>query len=274
MTDTALTPVHVQARILTNKSVGAFRHLTLVAPGVGDRFRPGNFLAVSVGSDGARLARRAFWIHRVRPTGGHGLTVEVVVEPTGPGTRWLARQPADTTLQVTGPLGRPYAMPKQPVRCLLVGEGHSAAPLFTLAERLRDRDCSVTLLVGAVDEAHLLSALEARRVARAVTIVTQDGSVGRRGHVREHVREALTQSGADVVYAAGDRDLLHEVAAAAEDAGAWSQVGLETQLICGTGLCEGCAVPIVGEEGAPRSVRACFEGPVIRGDRIRWDALP
>jgi dihydroorotate dehydrogenase electron transfer subunit len=29
----------------------------------------------------------------------------------------------------------------------------------------------------------------------------------------------------------------------------------------------------VGEDGVDRVVRACAEGPVIRGDRVRWDHL-
>ena len=40
---------------------------------------------------------------------------------------------------------------------------------------------------------------------------------------------------------------------------------------CGTGLCQGCAVPVVGEDGVARMVRACVDGPVFRGDRVRWD---
>ena len=181
--------------------VGAYRQLTLVAPGVAEAFRPGTFLAVSVGA--ARLARRALWIHRVKPTGGYGATLDVVVDPVGPGTRWLAAPAVGSRLEVTGPLGRPFALPKETVRCLLVGEGYAAAPLFPLAERLRERECPVTLVVGGADEAHLLSALEARRSARAVTVVTGDGSVGERGDRGESVDEVLASAQAEVVYAAG-----------------------------------------------------------------------
>ncbi len=42
---------------------------------------------------------------------------------------------------------------------------------------------------------------------------------------------------------------------------------------CATGLCQGCAVPVVGEDGVGRMVRACTDGPVFRGDRVRWDDL-
>lgn len=271
MTGTPRGPVHVVGEVLATRKVGAYRHLTMVAPGIPDRFRPGNFVALSTGPE--RLARRAMWIHRVKPTGGYGATIELVVEPIGPGTSWLAAQQPGCRIEVTGPLGRPFALPKEPVSCVLVGEGYAAAPMFPLAERLRERDCGVTLVVAAADEAHLLSALEARRSARAVTVVTGDGSIGRRGSVADVLPEVLGKAAAEVVYAAGTVPTLHAVALAAEQAGAWSQVAVEQPMACGTGLCQGCAVPVVGEDGVARMARACIDGPVIRGDRVRWDDL-
>lgn len=271
-----MSPVHVVAEVLASKRIGAHQHLTLVAPGVGERFRPGSFVAVSVGEAGSRyhLARRAFWIHQVRPLGGYAATVQLVVQPRGPGSRWLAARERGDRVEVTGPLGgRAFALPKEPVPVLLAGEGCSAAPLFPLAERLRERDCPVNLVLAAADEAHLLSALEARRTARAVTVATADGSVGTRGTLADVLPEALRRSGAAVVYAAGPTPVLHAVAQAAEDHGAWSQVALEEPLTCGTGLCHGCPVPVVGEDGVARDVRACADGPVLRGDRVRWAAL-
>ncbi len=264
-------PIHVTGELLTVKKVGAYRHVTLVAPGLPERFRPGNFVAVSVAE--AHLARRAFWIHRARPTGGYGATIELVVAPAGTGSRWLVGQAPGTKVELTGPLGRPFALPKEPASCLLVGEGYAAATLFSLAERLRERQCVVNLLLGADDESQLLSALEARRTARSVTVVTSDGSVGQRGSIGDVVKDVLNRNAVDVVYAAGPSVMLHQVAAAAEVHGAWSQTAVETPMACATGLCQGCPVPVVGEDGVARAVRACADGPVFRGDRVRWSEL-
>ncbi len=263
-------PVHVDGEVVASRRVGAYRHLTLTAPGVPESFRAGNFVAVSI--DG-HVARRALWVHRVRASSAFGPTLDVVVEPRGSGTRWLAAQPVGAKVVITGPLGRPFALPKDAVSCLLVGEGYAAAPLFPLAERLRERGCAVSLVVSAPDEARLLAALEARRSARSVTVLTADGSVGQRGTVGDHVDDLLARSDAAVVYAAGPTDVLRAAAAAAERAGVWSQVAVETSTPCGTGLCHGCPLPVVGEDGVDRVVRACAEGPVVRGDRVRWDDL-
>jgi dihydroorotate dehydrogenase electron transfer subunit len=237
---------------------------------VPERFRAGTFVAVSVAG---HVARRALWVHRVRASSAFGPTLDVVVEPRGSGTEWLAAQPVGAKVAITGPLGRAFALPKEAVSCLLVGEGYAAAPLFPLAERLRERGCAVSLVVSAPDEARLLSALEARRSARSVTVLTADGSIGQRGLVADHVDDLVRRSEADVVYAAGPVDVLRAAAAAAEGVGAWSQVAVETSTPCGTGLCHGCPLPVLGEDGVDRVVRSCTEGPVVRGDRVRWDAL-
>lgn len=270
-------PLHVTGELLANKVVGAHHHLTLVAPGVPERFRPGNFVAVSVGAIGptgaSLLARRAFWIHQVKPVGGYGAALQIVVEPTGVGTAWLTGLKPGAKLEITGPLGRPWALPKESVSCVLVGEGYAAAPMFPLAERLRERGCGVSLVVAGRTEAQLLSTLEARRSARAVTVVTGDGSVGHQGVVADVIDEVLARAKAEVVYAAGPVATLRAVARAAEAFGAWSQTAIEQPLTCATGFCHGCAVPVVGEDGAARQARACVDGPVFRGDRIRWADL-
>lgn len=266
----ARMPVHVVGEVLATRRAGAYRVLTLAVPGIPERLRPGMFVAVSVDH---HLARRPLWVLRVRDGGAHGPTIDVVVEPRGVGTRWLAGRPVGSRLAVTGPLGRPFSLPVEPVPCLLVGEGYAAAPMFGLAERLRERECAVTLLVGGSDEQHLLSALEARRLASTVLVVTDDGSVGARGSVADRLEQALDSSDAAVVYGAGRTTTLEQVAAAAARRGLRSQVAPERPMPCGTGLCQACVLPVTTPAGEDRTVRSCVEGPALRGDLVRWGDL-
>lgn len=265
-------PVQVLAEVLSTKRVGPFHHLTLVAPGVAEQFRPGTLIAVAVGGPlSERLDRRTLPIHRARPTSAYGGTVELVLDPAEPGEQWLAAAPVGTRLDVIGPLGRPFALPKEPVACLLVGHDLAAAPLQALADRLRERGCSVHLLLGGESEPRVFGALEARRSASSVTVATDDGSLGIKGTLTSQLPAAMTRVGPAVVYAAGPHALLHAVAVAAEEHGSWSQTLLSVPMPCGTGLCGGCPVPVVGPEGAPHQARACTEGPVFRGDRVVWE---
>lgn len=271
MTPATKGPVQVAGEVLSLKRVAAYHHLTLVAPGVAERFRPGTFVALTIGGPRSdRLLRRTFFIYRVRPTGAYGGTVEIVFTVAGAGTQWLSSVGVGTPLDVVGPLGRPFALPKEPVACTLVGGGYGSAPLFSLAERLRERGCTVHMVLGASTESRLFGALEARRAARTVIVTTEDGSVGIRGSVADVLPDLLARTSTDVVYGSGPNGMLHAVAEAAENHGAWSQTAVEQEMACGTGVCMTCALPVVGEDGVTRMVRSCVEGPVFRGDRVRW----
>jgi hypothetical protein len=42
-------------------------------------------------------------------------------------------------------------------------------------------------------------------------------------------------------------------------------------MACGIGVCMTCVLPVVGEDGVTRMARSCVDGPVFRGDLVRWD---
>src|SRR5947208_6142075 len=114
-----LVPAQVKGTVLTLRRVDAYYAMTVVAPGIAARFRPGQFVAVAVGGpETSMLLRRAFSIHGVRPD--HGGTVEFVFAVVGPGTRWLAERRTRDMIDIAGPLGRPFPVPRDPASCLLV----------------------------------------------------------------------------------------------------------------------------------------------------------
>ena len=56
-------------------------------------------------------------------------------------------------------------------------------------------------------------------------------------------------------------------------AGVSCQVALEQPLTCATGLCQGCPVPVLDDDGSTHVVRDCVDGPVFRAGRVDWDRL-
>lgn len=268
------SPLRVDGEVFSVKRVGDYFQLTMIADGIAERTRPGNFVALSVGGDmSAQLLRRAFSIYRVKPAGVYGGTVEIIVAAGGPGTSWLATRQRHDRVSVVGPLGRPFALPKQPVTCALVGGGYGSAPLFGLAEKLRARSCGVHMVLGASTEARLFGALEAKRAASSVTVTTVDGSVGIRGVVTDPLFALLARYQVDVVYACGPMGMLRAVTTVATQHGAWIQTAVEEAMACGIGVCMTCVLPVVGDDNVTRMVRSCVEGPVFPGDKVRWDAI-
>lgn len=266
--------VQVTGELIASRRAGAYHHLTFVAPGLAEHARPGQFVALAVGGEtSATLLRRCFSIHKVSPSGTYGGTVDVVISAVGAGTRWLADLRAHDEVSIVGPLGRAFPLPQEPVPCVLVGGGYGSAPLFWLAEALRERGCHVEMVLGAATEQKLFGVVEARRAADAVTVTTDDGSAGTRGWVSDVLPEVITRSGAAVVYGCGPMGMLKSITDVATAHGAVAQVAVEESMACGVGVCMTCVMPVEGNDGVTRMVRSCVEGPVFRGDRVRWDAF-
>ena len=263
--------IQVTGEVLGLRRAGEYHVLTLTAPGVAELTRPGHFVALAVGGpDSSMLLRRAFSIYSVQSRGVYGGTLEIVFAAHGRGTEWLSRLHRHDQVDIVGPLGRPFALPKQPVSCVLVAGGYGSAPMFSLADALRARGCRVDVVLGASTESKLFGVLEAKRITASLTITTEDGSVGERGRVTDVLPAVLARTDADVVYACGPMGMLSAVAEVAAQHGAYSQCAVEESMACGIGVCMTCVLPVIGDDGVTRMLRSCVDGPVFRGDRVRW----
>ncbi|SFL16144.1 dihydroorotate dehydrogenase electron transfer subunit [Geodermatophilus ruber] len=263
-------PVQRVVEVARRRPVGAYVELVLAAPDIAERSEPGQFVAFAVGGPtSAHLLRRSIAI-----AGAGDGEVTVVVAPHGPGSTWLAALQAGDTVDVVGPLGRPYPMPADGTPALLVGGGYGAAALVGLAARLRAAGSPVTAICGAASADRLSSVEELGELAEVV-VTTDDGSAGRQGWVTDAMAGVLGRVG--VVYACGPMGMLRAVAEGATAAGLPSYVAVEESMACGVGVCMTCVLPVVGEDGRTRFSRSCTEGPVFGGDRVRFadvGALP
>jgi len=266
----SLVPAQVKGTVLTVRRVDAYYAMTVIAPVVAARFRPGQFVAVAVGGpETSMLLRRAFSIHDVRPD--HGGAVEFVFAVAGPGTQWLAERRTRDPLDIAGPLGRPFPLPRDAVSALLVGGGYGSAPLFPLAGKLRSRGCTVDFLLGAASADRVFGSLSARRAGRSAVITTEDGSLGARGLITDMLTQVIHETRADVIYACGPMGMLRQVSSVASRYDIPVQALVEESMACGTGVCMTCVLPVIGDDGVTRMVRSCVDGPVFRGDMVRWD---
>ena len=266
--------IQVTGEVLGLRRAGDYHVLTLTAGGIPELTRPGHFVALAVGGEqSSMLLRRAFSIYSVQSRGVYGGTLEIVFATKGKGTEWLARLHRHDQVDIVGPLGRPFALPREPVTCVLVAGGYGSAPMFSLADALRARGCRVDVVLGASTEGKLFGVLDAKRIAATLTLTTDDGSIGEKGRVTDVLPAVLSRTDADVVYACGPMPMLESVAKVAAEHGAYSQCAVEESMACGIGVCMTCVLPVVGDDGVTRMLRSCVDGPVFRGDRVRWDAV-
>ena len=265
-------PKHIRrAEVISYRRSGVYTVLTVSAPGIAEQVRPGNFVSFAVGGEeSGLLLRRAFSVLRAQERGVYGGTVDVLVAPSGRGTRWLARRRPGDMLDMAGPLGRPFPLPKPPANAVLVAGGYGAAALIGLAVALRARGCRVDFVVGASTADRLFGVLDVKRNSTISRVLTEDGTLGERGRVTDVLPALMTRVNCEVVYACGPMGMLAAVAGLAAERGIPSQVAVEESMACGFGVCMTCVLPVVGADGTTRMVRSCVEGPVFDGGAVRF----
>ena len=262
-----------RAEILSTRKVGVYQSITLVAPEIGERARPGQFLAIAMPEGRAFILRRHFSIHQASRRGGWAGTLEFVVDPSaGAGTGWLAAARAHEFLDVIGPLGKAFSYPKRLTNCLLVAEGRGAASLFFLAQELLARHKRVDMILGGGALETVFKPIDAKRLAQTVAVMTADGSLGERGGVLDALPDAAARAAAEVVYAIAPAPILRAIAAFCRVRRLPAQVAIEERMGCGFGLCNTCVVPVARRDGSGYdNLRACVDGPVFDPSRILWD---
>lgn len=263
--------------VLSHKKHGEMYHaLTIVAPEVGELVRPGQFINVRCGDNRASILRRPFSVYRVHKRGGWASTIEIVFDVRGPGTEYLSQLRAHSTADIIGPLGRGFALPRRRAHCLLVGGGIGAAPLFFLADELRDAGHRVDVVLGARSNGLLLNPIDARRLASVCRITTDDGTSGDQGVVTDVLDDMIERCETEVVYACGPHLMLAAVSAACVRRKVPVQVAVEELMGCGYGVCMTCVMPLRRPGRADRKgpivyARSCTEGPVFNGAAVVWD---
>lgn len=223
-------------------------------------FEPGQFVMVKI-PGGEVLLRRPFGI--VKNAAG---ILEVCVKMIGKGTVALSQIQTGQNVQVLGPLGRGFSVPKEMKTAVLVAGGYGIAPLLSLAKKLSDEKKKVIFYYGAKKSSDLLYASELEAMGIDLRFSTEDGSAGEKGLITERMVKEVYDSQDAALFCCGPHGLLAEVAKIAASANTPAQVSLERYMACGIGVCLGCAVKM--KDGT--YLRACREGPVFDAGEILW----
>ena len=260
--------------ILSNKRVGAYHQILLNVGDIVKNCRPGNFVAISVGSDTSKMIlRRAFAISRVSESSQYGGTMELIVAPHGSGSKWLCSQLEGTEIDIVAPLGTAFGIPTEPISALLIGGGYGSAPLFGLADVLKARGCKVDMLLGASVGSKIYAPMEGKRSVNSLKIYTEDGSMGETGRVTENLLDIVRDRNIDVIYSCGPMAMLSAITALVADLEVIHQCAVEESMACGIGICMTCVLPVRNDDGTTSMLRSCIDGPVMDGSTVRWDLV-
>lgn len=257
--------------IISNKRVGAYHHMVFAAGEMASSARPGNFVAISVGgNNSSMILRRAFAIYRASDRGQYGGTIELVIAPHGQGSRWLTSLDIHDRVNMVGPLGTHFGIPTEPVSALLVGGGYGSAPLFGLAEVLKERGCRVDMVLGASVAGKIYAPLEGKRSVNSLTVTTEDGSAGVKGRVTDVLPSLIEKNQSEIIYSCGPMGMLQAVEEVSQKHQTMHQCAVEESMACGIGICMTCVLPVRDENGIIKMTRSCIDGPVMDGERVIW----
>ena len=263
--------VQISAEVISNKKVGPYHHMVFAVGDMAVNCRPGNFVAISVGgSHSSLILRRAFAIYRAIDKGPMGGSIELVIAPHGEGSKWLCSRIVGDFIDLIGPLGTAFGIPTTNANTMLIGGGYGSAPLFALAELLKNRGCRVDMVLGASTANKIYAPLEGKRSVSSLTLTTDDGSTGIHGQISEAIPRLIREFGTEVIYSCGPMGMLGAIAKIADEFDLAHQCAVEEAMACGVGVCMTCVVPIKNENGI-KMVRTCIDGPVMDGAEIIWD---
>ena len=244
------------AEVLSVTATPIYTTLVLRSRELAQAAKPGQFLHIQCGE--AQLRRP------ISIGGVTGDTLTLILEVKGKGTRWLSQRRPGDTLDVLGPLG--HGFPEIDGRVLLVGGGVGVPPMYSASQVLSR--CDALLAFRSADR--MLLEQEFHQTCGTVTVMTDDGSYGKKGFAAQGVKELLARETYQAVFACGPKIMLKTVTAACQEAGVPVYVSLEERMGCGIGACLGCSVPLMGPEGR-HMARVCADGPVFRGEEVVWD---
>lgn len=255
------------APILSNRRLGVYHQIVIELGDLVRHIKPGNFVAISVGGDTSRMIlRRAFAISRVNDRG----TIELIVSPMGSGSKWLCSQNEGNSLDVVVPLGTAFGIPTEPVSALLVGGGYGSAPLFGLADVLKEHGHRVIMALGASSAAKIYAPIEGRRSASLLKIYTEDGSAGETGRVTDNLAQLINEYDIRAMYSCGPMAMLQALSEIAKEADIAHQCAVEESMACGVGICMTCVIPVQASSGEIKNLRSCIDGPVLDGESVQW----
>ncbi|MBQ9002757.1 MAG: dihydroorotate dehydrogenase electron transfer subunit [Eggerthellaceae bacterium] len=266
--------VNERARIVSNDQIGPRLHvLTVESPQIASAIMPGQFVHMKVPGRNENILRRPFSVYARDSEAG---MLEVLYQEVGELTSYMPTL-SDGIIETIGPIGNTWSGPARVHdgacgNALLVGGGVGAAPLFLLAESLKQLGCPFDVVLGAQTRDALVTL---RRYSDLIgcepCCATDDGSYGRSGFCMSLVEERLDQGGIaqpgpyDYVAVCGPEPLMKIVAGMAHAAQVACEVSMEKRMACGIGACLSCVVDT--KSGKKRS---CVDGPIFDAGEVMW----
>jgi dihydroorotate dehydrogenase electron transfer subunit len=156
-----------------------------------------------------------------------------------------------------GPFGKPFAVPNDAKRVLVIGGGYGIVPLYFLARRAHENGIETVAVLGSRTVQDLIYEKQLLAVCKEVFVTTDDGTRGKKGTVMTEAQWLVESKKFDCVYVCGPEMMMRAVALICKQHRVPCQVSLERYMKCGMGVCGSCVI---------NGKTVCRDGPVFSGE--------
>lgn len=250
-----------EARVEDNVRVAESVNLITLSPLSGVTAPgPGQFFMLSSGFGSDPLLKRPFSIFRT--SNGN---LQFLYRIRGKGTLCISNYKKGDIAQLLGPLGNSWPNPSG--EFILLAGGIGIASVYSLLETYPQK---AQVFCGYRNCDELLMLEDINRLAKKVSVTTDDGSYCRAGLITEPFREFIESAhfseNPAPVYACGPNPMLRELSVIIKGKKVTCYVSLEEVMACGVGACLGCVC-----KTSSGYTRICKEGPVFNIEDIVWE---
>jgi dihydroorotate dehydrogenase electron transfer subunit len=271
---------HRSARVIEHVPLAerTFR-VRLECPDIARAIRPGQFVMLRLPNTTDPLLARPFALYdTVVDAAGNPVGFDVVYLVVGKMTGRLAEVAVGDSLQIWGPLGRPFLDVGAPQSVTLVAGGIGQTPFLAYVRELlgtrgyggdapRRRTGKVSLYYGVRTSALAAGVEDFRAAGVEVHLASDDGSIGAKGFVTQLL---ASHGKTGPLVGCGPEPMLHALAKIARAWDVSCQVSLETPMACGVGICFSCVTKVQIPDGWDYK-RVCVDGPVFDAGRLVWE---
>ncbi len=254
-------------RILSCRNLNAsVTQMEIEAPLVARKAQPGQFIILRVDEDGERIP---LTIAGTDPQRG---AVKIIFQIVGATTFLLnQKQEGDYIQDFAGPLGCPTHT-EGIRRVCIVGGGVGCAIALPVAEAFHRLGAEVTSIIGFRNRDIVILEDEFRACSDRLRVMTDDGSYGEAGNVTVPLKEMLESGESfDQIITIGPLIMMKFVTLTAKPFGVPVTVSMNPIMIDGTGMCGGCRLTLVDNEGKRTTRFACVDGPDFDGYLVDFD---
>ena len=235
--------------------------MDIYAPLVAKKAQAGQFIILRVDEEGERIPLTVAGYDR------DAGTVKIIFQTVGATTMLLNnKNKGDYIRDFVGQLGCPTRTDGIKKVCI-VGGGVGCAIALPVAQKFHELGCEVHSIIGFRNKSLVILEDEFKSCSDRLTVMTDDGSYGRRGLVTEPLKEFIDNGeNYDEVVAIGPLVMMKFVVMTTKPYGRPTTVSMNPIMIDGTGMCGGCRLSVGG-----KTKFACVDGPDFDGFEVNFD---